>query len=155
MIIPRQVAKQVEKASLECDNIYILGDHNIDTSRWNEKGYYLKRIAEEYQSMMGKNGLEMIDFGITWQRIQENGVIKRSALDHTLTNNISSIINHKKLDITYSDHSAIFIDIQAWKQKVKNQQRISRDMRKLRANPGRFRQGLEKIDWTPILFSIE
>ena len=46
-----EFAKQVEKASLECDNIYILGDHNIDTSRWNEKGYYLKlkiKNIEEY-----------------------------------------------------------------------------------------------------------
>merc|ERR1712203_396743 len=60
---------------------------------------------------------------------------------------ISSITNHKKIDITYSDHSAIYIDIQARKQKVKNQQRISRDMRKLRSNPDRYRQELAKGNW--------
>ena len=120
-------SQQVEKAVQESENIYILGDMNVDINKWNNKDYYLKKISEEYQSLLGKNGLELIDFGITWKRVQENGVIKQSALDHLLTNNSSSIINNKKVKVTYSDHSAIWADIATSKQKVKKQKITKRE----------------------------
>ena len=53
-------SQQVEKAAQESENIYILGDMNVDINRWNNKDYYLKKISEEYQSLLGKNGLELI-----------------------------------------------------------------------------------------------
>ena len=105
--------------------------------------------------MLGKNGLELVDFGITWRRLQENGVIKQSALDHLLTNNINSIINNKKLDITFSDHSVILTDIATSKQQVRKQKIISRDMRKLRSNPEKFRQELSQIDWSKITEKVD
>ena len=55
----------------------------------------------------------------SWERIQENGVIKQSALDHALSNNLPNIISHKKIHNTFSDHAAIVIDIAARKQKNK------------------------------------
>ena len=106
-----ELGQQIEKAAQDCENIYILGDLNIDLKRWNDKDYYLKRIAEEYQSILGKNGLENLDFGITWERVQENGLIKKSSLDHAISSNLSSISSHKKIKTTYSDHCAIMIDI--------------------------------------------
>ena len=143
-------SQQVEKAVQESENIYILGDMNVDINRWNNKDYYLKKISEEYQSLLGKNGLELIDFGITWKRVQENGVIKQSALDHLLTNNTSSITSNKKGKVTYSDHSVIWADIATSKQKAKKQKVTSRDLRKLRSNPRKFSEELSKIDWARI-----
>ena len=68
-----EFGKQIEKATQECDHVYILGDLNIDTIRWNDKDYYLKKLAEEYQTILGKNSLELIDYGITWKRLQKMG----------------------------------------------------------------------------------
>ena len=130
-------------------NIFILGDMNVCVNKWNEKDYYLKKVAEEYQSILGKNGLELIDFGITWQRLQENGIVKESALDHLLSNHLSSISDQKKVYVTFSDHCAIVTDIIARKQKVKKLQ-ISRDMRKIRAHPAKFIQELSNINWNTI-----
>ena len=112
-----EFGQQVEKAAQECDNLYILGDMNIDIKRWNKKEYYLKKVAEEYQTVLGRNGLELLDFGITWERLQVNGLIKKSSLDHALSTNLPSILGHRKIKITYSDHSAILIDILAKNRK--------------------------------------
>ena len=120
---------------------------NVDVNRWNNKDYYLKKVSEEYQTMLGRNGLELVDYGITWRRLQENGVIKQSALDHLLTNNIDNIINSKRVDVTFSDHSAILADIATSKEKVKKLKITSRDLRKLRSNPGKYLEELAKIDW--------
>ena len=119
----------------------------MDVNRWNNKDYYLKNVSEEYQTMLGRNGLELVDYGITWRRLQENGVIKQSALDHLLTNNIDNIINSKRVDVTFSDHSAILADIATSKEKVKKLKITSRDLRKLRSNPGKYLEELAKIDW--------
>ena len=145
----KECNKQIEKAANECDNIFILGDMNVCVNKWNEKDYYLKKVAEEYQSILGKNGLELIDFGITWQRLQENGIVKESARDHLLSNHLSSISDLKKVYVTFSDHCAIVTDIIARKQKVKKLQ-ISRDMRKIRAHPAKFIQELSNINWNTI-----
>ena len=46
---------------------------NIDFEKWEDSSYYLKKIAEEYQSMIGNCGLEPLKFGITWNRIHKDG----------------------------------------------------------------------------------
>ena len=55
---------QVDKVSKE-GSILVIGDMNINLEQWNDSKYYLKKLAEEYQSMIGECGLELIDFGIT------------------------------------------------------------------------------------------
>ena len=55
---------QVDKASNE-GSILVIGDMNINLQQWDDSKYYLKKLAEEYQSMIGECGLELIDFGIT------------------------------------------------------------------------------------------
>ena len=109
----------------------------------------MKKLAEEYESLVGENGLDIVNFGITWRRIID-GKIKESSLDHLITNNPNTIANHKTVDVGFSDHSAIVADIAIVKQKVKKQKRVSRDMRKIRSNPERFLFELAKIDWAQI-----
>ena len=43
--------EQIEKATKECSNVYILGDINLDLCKLNDKNYYLKKVSEEYESL--------------------------------------------------------------------------------------------------------
>ena len=139
----------MKRASREC-NVFILGDMNICLMRMEDENYYLKKIAEEYQSMIGQNGLDIISFGVTWTRLHKNGEIRKSSLDHGLTNEPSQIVDNKKVEVGFSDHSAVIIDINTNLKKAKRMKRNTRDMRKLRANPNKFVEELRKIDWTCI-----
>ena len=55
---------QVELATREA-KVLILGDLNVDLLSWKEGDFYLKKISEEYQSFIGRHGLELFDFGVT------------------------------------------------------------------------------------------
>ena len=111
---------QAELASKE-GNLLIQGDMNIDLLNWRDDSYYLKRMAEEYQSFIGRNGLELIDYGITWERYHQNGEIKKSSLDHSLTNIPSQVEKHKREYVSFSDHFAIYVDLAMDMKKVKKQ----------------------------------
>ena len=50
---------QVEKATKE-GLILIIGGMNVNLELWEESIYYLKKLAEEYQSIIGECGLELI-----------------------------------------------------------------------------------------------
>ena len=131
--------------------MYFLGDLNLELNKLKDKSYYLKKIAEEYESLIGNNGLEIFNFNITWQRIFSDGTIKESSLDHLVTNNPNSVVNWKNVEVTFSDHSLIIAELALVKQKIKKQQRFSRDLRKIRRNPQRFLIELAKIDWARLL----
>ena len=90
---------QVEKASKE-GLMLILGDMNIDLDKMEEKDYYQEKQAKEYQTMIGENGLDIINFGTTWKRPNRD----ESAIDHALTNKPESIKDYQKIEILYSDH---------------------------------------------------
>ena len=47
-----EFSKQVEKACQEA-SVFIAGDMNVDLQKWEEPNYYLKKLAEEYQSLIG------------------------------------------------------------------------------------------------------
>ena len=54
------------------------------------------------------------------------------------------------MEVGFSDHSAVIIDVNTNLKKAKRIKRTTRDMRKLRANPNKFVEELRKIDWTCI-----
>ena len=137
---------QLQKASKE-GLIVILGDMNINLEQWEDSTYYLKKIAEEYQLLIGQCGLELLDFGITWSRNHKNGKVVKSAIDHALTNKPMSIKKYFKSEISYSDHSLICVDLRVHVAKTHKDTTISRDYRKLRSNPLFFLNGLAKIKW--------
>ena len=100
---------QVEKATIE-GLILCLGDMNIDLKKWEDTTYYQKKIAGEYQLMIGEYGLKLLNFGTTWSRqIKDTNV--ESALDHAFTNKPLSVDNYFKNMIGYSDHSLICVDL--------------------------------------------
>lgn len=108
---------------------------NIDLEKWEDPNYYLKKLAEEYQSLIGEQGLELINFGLTWKRNHKNGNILCSAIDHALTNKPLSINKYHKIPIDYSDHCMISVDLNINIPKVHESLINSRDFRKLRSNP--------------------
>ena len=133
---------QVEKASKE-GLILIMGDMNINLEKWEDPNYYLKKLADEYHRLIGLCGLDLLNFGITWSRSQDNG----SALDHGLCNKPEAIKNYYKTDIDYSDHSLIIVDLNVKVPKLHDSISTARDLRKLRNNPQFFISRLKKVDW--------
>ena len=101
---------QIEQASKE-GLILVIGDMNIDFQKWENSSYYLKKLAEAYQFMIGECGLEPINFGITWSRIHKDGNVLMSSIDHGLTNKPSSIKDFYKNSIDYSDHNMVSVEM--------------------------------------------
>ena len=123
---------QIEKASKE-GLILIIGDMNIDLQKWEDPKYYQKQQAEKYQSIVGECGLEIIDFGITYNG-KKDGEIVISALDHAITNKPMSVREHRKtfIDESLSDHHMISVDLDVKTPKFQGGIVTSRDYRKLR-----------------------
>ena len=139
---------QIEKASKE-GLILIIGDMNIDLKKWEDgPKYYQKKQAEKYQSLIGECGLEVIDFGITFNS-NKNGEVISSALDHAITNKPIAINNYHKtfIDSDISDHYMISVDLNIKTPKLQEKVITSRDFRKLRRNPGYFLDELRKVKW--------
>ena len=139
---------QIEKASKE-GLILIIGDMNIDLEKWeDDPKYYQKKQAEKYQSLIGECGLEVIDFGITFNS-NKNGEVISSALDHAITNKPIAINNYHKtfIDSDISDHYMISVDLNIKTPKLQEKVITSRDFRKLRRNPGYFLDELRKVKW--------
>ena len=84
---------------------------NINLERLEDSSYYLKKLAEEYQTLIFEGDLNVLNFGITWTRIHKGNNIKESAVDHEFTNSLKFISNHYKTQIDYSDHSMICVDL--------------------------------------------
>ena len=97
--------------------------------------------------MVGECGLEIINFGTTWSRTHQDGNMLKSALDHVLINKPTSVNDHYKLDIDYSDHCMICIDLNIEIPKLDNKIITSRDYRKIRANPKILLMKLANIKW--------
>ena len=136
---------QVREASKE-GLVLGIGDMNIDLEKLEDTSYYQKKIAEEYQLLIGECGLELINFGTTWRRNQKSTYVS-SALDHAFTNKPLSVQSYQKYLIDYSDHSLICVNLKWEVPKLKNVASISRDIRKVRSNPNFFLNELSKIDW--------
>lgn len=132
---------QVEKATKE-GLILTIGDMNIDIRKLEETTYYLKKVAEEYQLLIGKCGLELLNFGITWRR----NIHASSALDHAFTNKPISIHSYNKVLIDYSDHSLVCVDLNFEVPKLQNITITTRDFRKIRSNPKFFSRNCPKLN---------
>ena len=63
--------------------------------------------------------------GSTWNRKQE------SALDHALTNKPEAIKNYFKIQIDYSDHNLICVDMKINVQKIQKNSTTARDYCKI------------------------
>ena len=105
---------QIESAIKE-GLVIVIGDMNIDIKKWDLPG--ISKTAEEYQLMIGECGLQMLDFGITWNRIIES-VLKESAIDHALTNKPEAVKDHFKVKFHRSDHDLICVDVNFNVQKT-------------------------------------
>ena len=153
MLIEQQIEKlellhlQIEKASKE-GLVLIIGDMNIDLLKWEDPKYYQKKQAEKYQSVIGECGLEIIDFGITYNG-KRDGEVLSSALDHAITNKPVAISDFYKtiIDESLSDHHMITVDLNVKTLKLQEKTNTARDYRKLRRNPVCFLNDLGNVGW--------
>ena len=96
-------------------------------------------------------GMKLLEFGITFQRVHQDGKIIQSALDHIIMNKPDQVNDYFKTGLSYSDHSGIILDIQAGISKNrKGLIRKVRDLRKFRNNPQYLQVALANIDWTKL-----
>ena len=140
-------ADQVEQASQESNLLLCMGDFNLDAEKLGEDDYYLKSIAEEYNRLRAKNGLQLISYGNTYCRIHKDGKVVQSALDHALTNNLKMVKDHFKIESGISDHAIIGLQLNVGMVK-QTEKIITRDLRKVRANPTYLCRALVDVDWT-------
>ena len=122
-------------------------DMNINLDKVENSSYYLKKLAEEYQTLIFENQFEVLNYGITWRRIDKEGNVKESAVDHAFTNNLVSIHKYFKTLIDYSDHHMISVDLYLKIPKPQNSNNVCRDMRKMRNNPKPFLDKLAEVRW--------
>ena len=117
---------------------------NIDLDKMEEEKYYQAKQAKEYQSMISENGLEVMHFGKTFlHRVNK----EETAIDHAITNKPESIKDHQKVEIAYSDHDLIYVDLNVKVTKMKDSSTFTRDYRKLRSNKSFFLNKLKNINW--------
>ena len=107
----------------------------------------MKKVAEEYQTIIGECGLEVFNFGVTWNRTHKDGNILKSSLDHALTNKPNGINDYYKTLVDFSDHSMISVDLKIKVPKQKAHKITSRDLRKVRNNPKLLQTKLAGIKW--------
>ena len=105
-------------------------------------------VCFAYQGFLASNG--MVDYDFTWSRIHENGTIRRSAIDQCITNSPEVLANPSKVEVGFSDHDAIFVDLKTSKKPKEQASQIVRNMGKLRRNPDKFQQMLANIPVTGI-----
>ena len=121
-------AKEVSKQGL----VMAIGDMNLDVERFEDPDYYLKPISDQYQLDLGEGGFDIINFGLTWK--------SRTAVDHCFINKPEAMKKHGQIpiDSIYSDHSLIYVELEAQIKKRKLESFQCRDMRKIRSNPSYF-----------------
>ena len=138
-------ASQIERATTEA-RVICLGDFNIDKKRLDDNNYYNQKLAKEYESLLGFNGMHDLDFGYTWQRLHVDGNLRRSAIDQCITNS-DMIHAHNKVEVDFSDHSCIYVDVKTGtKTKERGATKI-RDMKAIRCTPEVFQRKLAQIEW--------
>ena len=138
--------EQVEKAASE-GLVLGLGDLNIDLNNIDSPNYYLRKVSDEYLSVLANSGMELFNYGITWRRIHKDGKELASALDHAFCNKPVYATNREKIECNFSDHDAISVELQIGIPKRHEVIIKARDVRKLRSNPKYFRKVLSNIDW--------
>ena len=143
----KEFEAQVAKATAESGEVVCMGDFNIDRKRLKDDTYYLMKLGKRYEALLDEHNLTDFDYGYTWMRISQDGKVKRSALDQCITNSKKLILNIHKIEIDYSDHSAIVADIQTGPKAKKRGKVFTRDLRQIRRNPEMFQQMIANIRW--------
>ena len=119
---------------------------NIDLEKMEDQTYYLRKLAKEYQLMIGECGLKILNFGCTWSRTHKDGNVLMSAVDHALTNKPALINNYFMVVINHSDHNMICVDMNVRVPKPQENFITARDLRRLRNNPQFFQNKLSNIN---------
>ena len=107
----KSFGSQVTAACNESDRVIVLGDFNINIQKQNDVNYYLPKILQEYESIMGENGLSFKRFGITYERIHKSGKLIQSEIDHLITNCPDEIKEFETFPFDDSDHKGIMAEI--------------------------------------------
>ena len=111
--------EQLGKATVGNERVFIMGDINFCSNKWDNKNYPQKSLADEWRAGVAKYGLEHIQLGSTYfsNHPDNSGNFAESALDHFYTNCPETIIETKVLPTSSTDHLPIQANI-VTKQKL-------------------------------------
>ena len=91
------ITNQIKMACKE-GRVICIGDWNLDLLKMDKENYYLRKTAEEFKSCVASCGMKQLDFGITFQRIHQDGKVIQGALDHVILNSPEMVNDYVKLE---------------------------------------------------------
>lgn len=103
---------QIKLASTGSKSVLIMGDMNLDSAKWSEKGYHLTKLAKALKSALDSSGLVMEDVGETFEAFRSGRRQQKitSKLDHIYRSSELNIVA-KVMDNALSDHYPIHVNI--------------------------------------------
>ena len=139
---------QLEKAENEKCTVIGIGDLNLNAKKWHLNDYKYKKLSNQFKEMIDRLGMKLWEYGYTFHRIDENGKVKRSAIDHAFSNNENKVIKTDKEVCSFTDHNLIYIEtrMNGDNKKIKIKKRV-RDLKMIRHHPEKFIRALQSIQW--------
>ena len=102
---------EVSMACTECERVILMGDFNINLLKRDDKEFYLPKILQEYEGIVGENGLTHKRMGVTFERVLKDGTLIQSELDHLITSCPDEIKEFGAFPFDNSDHKGIMAEI--------------------------------------------
>ena len=114
-----------------------------------KKAMTKKGMAKNLKNTLTMLNMELLEFGNTFMRIDNTGKVTKSAIDHAMINENDRVLNHRKIQCSFTDHDAISVTITMKREKhTKDFKKIkARKIKNIRNNPEKFNRLLSKIQW--------
>ena len=144
---------QLQKAGEEKGTVLCLGDINLDSNKWDQESYDKKTMIRNLRNKLTMLNMKILNFGNTFMRIDQEGHITRSALDHAMINETKRVMEQRTIPCGFSDHDAIMVTIAMDRGKHnKDFKKIrARKIKNIRNNPEKFNRQLAKISWDKLI----
>ena len=147
----KSFGSQLSIACAETERVIVLGDFNINIQKKGDENYYLQKLLQEYEAMMGENGLSFKRMGTTFERVHMDGRIIQSEIDHLILNCPNEVKEFGTFPFDSSDHKGIMAEINFETSKPEKKTVTSRDLRNVRKNPKILKDSVAKINWYQLL----
>ena len=143
---------QMTRANMEQKNVIMIGDANLDSSKWDQKTYRHNKVATEMQNALVRNGMKYVEIGHTFlaDRTRQDGSIIESSLDHIyIQNAMEAKVIGTKGTLSATDHVPIMAELHSsGNNKVKPKSIYKRSMKNFTEE--KWKLSLAKQDWESI-----
>ena len=145
-----KLCQQINKAALNDNDLVLLGDLNIDSTRWNDSSYNLKPVAKLVLDTASRSNLVHLPTEYTFsanRHTSEGTKTVFSTIDHCFIQESIKVSKHGVLDNGMSDHRPLFVDIEYnFNNKSKEETYVEKRSYK-NFNPHNFCKDLAALPW--------